>query len=114
MLKLCGPSLRKPLSIVLGHALVKWNFPWNGKKNKYGSDLQKYRPVSLLPICSKILDIILFNEVYTFFNENVLSSSNQSGFRSGGSCINQLLSITHEIYQFLDNDLEVRGVFWDI
>ena len=30
------------------------------------------------------------------------------------SCVNQLLSITHEIYHSLDNGLEVRGVFLDI
>ena len=46
-----------------------------------------------------------------FFKENDLLSSNQSDFRLGDSYINQLLSITHEIYQSFDNNLEVRGVF---
>ena len=32
----------------------------------------------------------------------------------GDSCINQLLSITHDIYQSFDNGFEVRGVFLDI
>ena len=32
----------------------------------------------------------------------------------GDSCINQLISITHEIYQSFDDGLEVRGVFLDI
>ena len=32
----------------------------------------------------------------------------------GDSCINQLLSITHEIFTFFDNGLEVRSVFLDI
>ena len=50
----------------------------------------------------------------TSFNENDLLSSNQSGFGPGDSCINQILSITHEIYQSFDNDLEVREVFLDI
>ena len=68
----------------------------------------------MLPICSKIFERLLFNELYKFLNENDLLSSNQSGFRPGDSCINQLLSIAHEIYQSFDNDLEVRGVFLDI
>ena len=34
--------------------------------------------------------------------------------RPGDSCINQLLSMTHKIYQSFDNDLEVRGMFLDI
>ena len=38
----------------------------------------------------------------------------QSGFKPGDSCINQLLSITHEIYSSFDEGLEVRSVFLDI
>ena len=38
----------------------------------------------------------------------------QSGLRPGDSCINQLLCITHDIYQSLDDGLETRGVFLDI
>ena len=32
----------------------------------------------------------------------------------GDSCINQLLSITHEIYSSFDEGLEVRSIFLDI
>ena len=46
--------------------------------------------------------------------ENKLTSSSQSGFKPGDSCINQLLSITHEIYSYFDEGLEVRSVFLDI
>ena len=51
-----------------------------------------------------------------FFIENKLIATNQSGFKSRGSCINQLISITHEIYQSFDADYEVQGVgvFLDI
>ena len=40
--------------------------------------------------------------------------SNQSGFNQGDSCIYQLLSVTHEIYESFDNGFEVRGIFLDI
>ena len=33
---------------------------------------------------------------------------NSSGFKPGDSCINQLLSITHDILKFFDCDYEVR------
>ena len=46
--------------------------------------------------------------------ENNLILPNQSGFKPGDSCINQLLSITHEIYNSFDEGLEVRSVFLDI
>ena len=52
--------------------------------------------------------------MYSFFIENDLTSSNQSDFKQGDSCINQLLSITHDIYQSLDQGYEMRGVFLDI
>ena len=56
----------------------------------------------------------MFNEMFNFFIENKLISSNQSGFKPGDSCINQLLSITHEIYKSFDVGLEVRSAFLDI
>ena len=43
-----------------------------------------------------------------------LISANQLGFKPGDSCINQFLSITHNIYKSFDDGYEVRGVFLDI
>ena len=75
---------------------------------------KNYRPVSLLPFCGKIFERLLYNRLYEYFIENELISSSQSGFKTGDSCINQLLSVTHDIYQSFDNGFEVRGVFLDI
>ena len=52
--------------------------------------------------------------MFEFFITNNLISNNQSGFRPVDSCISQLLSITHEIYQNFDDNLEVRAVFLDL
>ena len=41
-------------------------------------------------------------------------SPNQSEFRPGDSCVDQLLAITHEIYKSIDEGFEVSGVFLDI
>ena len=49
-----------------------------------------------------------------YFLDNNLITPKQSGFRPGDSCINQLLSITHDIFTSFDNWLEVRGVFLNI
>ena len=48
--------------------------------------------------------------------EEKLLNPNQSGFRPSNSCINQLLVITHEIFEAFDCNpsLEVRSVFLDI
>ena len=37
--------------------------------------------------------------MFNFFTEDNMISPNQSGFRPGKSCVNQLLAITHEIYK---------------
>ena len=94
----------------------------NGKKanvvpvHKKGDKqvLKTYRPVSLLSICGKIFERLIYNNLFEYFIENDLISQNQSGFKPGDSCINPLISITHEIYQSFDDVLEVRGVFLDI
>ena len=52
--------------------------------------------------------------MFGFFIEKDLISQHQSGFKPGNSCINQLLSITHEIYQSFDEDFDVCSVFLDI
>ena len=52
--------------------------------------------------------------MYELFTENNLISPNQSAFKPSDSCINQLLSITHQIYNTCDDGLEVRDIFLDI
>ena len=56
----------------------------------------------------------MYDNMYEFFAENNLISFNQSDFKPSDSCINQLLSITHEIYKSFDDGLKVRGIFLDI
>ena len=68
----------------------------------------------MLPICGKIFERLIFNEMFMSLIENNLITSNQSGFKPGDSCINQLLSITHEIYKSFDDGFEVIGAFLDI
>ena len=78
--------------------------------------VNNYRPISLLPIFGKIFEKIIFNRIYNFLLKEELLNPNQSGFRPSDSCINQLLAITHEIFEAFDCNptLEVRYVFLDI
>ena len=76
--------------------------------------LKNYRPISLLPIFGKNFERIIYNNIFEYLTTNKLMSDSQSGFKPGDSCVNQLLSIPHEIYHSLDNGLEVRAVFLDI
>ena len=65
-------------------------------------------PVSLLLICGKTFERLMYNSLFEYFIENDLISQNQSGFKPGDSYINQLISITHEIYQSFDGGLKMR------
>ena len=76
--------------------------------------INNYRPISLLPICGKIFEKLMFDSMYSFFQVNNLLSKDKSGFRPGDSTINQLLSITTEIYEAFENYEEVRAIFLDI
>ena len=75
--------------------------------------ITNYRPVSLLPICGKVFEKIIFNSLFAHKN---LLNSNQSGFRHGDLCVHQLISITHCIYKAFDENLllDVRGDFPDL
>ena len=118
----CGDSLCSPLELIFNDCLVNGIFPSDWKKGNIVPVHKKinkqrwnnYRPISLLPICSKIFERLTFNEMFRFFIENNLISLHQSGFKPGVFCINQLLSITHEICQSFDEGFDVRSVFLDI
>ena len=70
--------------------------------------LKNFCPISLIHICGKTF---VDNNLFEYFIVNDLISQNQFGFKPGDSCINQLISITHEIYQYFDVRTEVRVDF---
>ena len=65
--------------------------------------IKNYRPISLLPICGKIFEKIIFNNLYNYLNTNNLIINNQSGFRPGDSTTNQLLYLVNEIHKMTLN-----------
>ena len=74
-----------------------------------------YSPISLLPIFGKILES-LCTTLYPDLVTNELLNPNQSGFRPGDSTVNQLISITHTIFNAFDCNppLDVRSGYLDI
>ena len=59
---------------------------------------------------------IIFDRLYNFLLQEELLNPNQSGFRPSDSCVNQLIAITHEIFEAFhyNPSLGVRSVFLDI
>ena len=124
MLKLCESVITEPLYLIFKNCLNSNTFPDVWKKanvipvHKKGDKqlLKNYRSVSLLPNCGKIFEKLLFNALYSFFEDHKLLNPCQSGFKKYDSCINQLVSIIHEIYSAFNCNpsLEVLGVFLDL
>ena len=124
MVQVSCDSIAKPLFLIFKHCFETSTFPMEWKKgnivpvHKKGDKnlVSNYRPISLLPIFSKIFERIIFDTLYKYLEDNNFFNSNQSGFRPGDSCIHQLISITHDIYRSYDANptQEVRGLFLDI
>ena len=126
MLKICDKSICKPVELIFQSCIKHGKFPNEWKmtnmvpvhKKSDEQILKNCRPVSLLPICGKVFERLIYNSLFEYFFENDSISRNQSGFKPGDSCTNQLISITHKIYhkiyQFFDDGFKVRGVFLDI
>ena len=78
--------------------------------------VKNYRLISLLPIFGKKFEKIIFYRLYNFLSQKELLNPSQSGFRPSDSCVNQLIAITHEIFEAFDCNpsLEVWSVFLDI
>ena len=99
MIELCGENITLPLSIIFNNIMNTGIFPsiWKTanvtpiykKENKQNA--KNYRPISLLPLFSKIFEKILFSKMYNYFNSNNLITKNQSGFRPNDSVTNQLI-----------------------
>ena len=123
MLLISDESVVLPLKIIFRNILDSSVYPDLWKiadvtpifKKEDKQLVKNYRPISLLPICGKIFEKLIFNSLYSYLSLNNLITKNQSGFVPGDSCTNQLLFLINEIHEaFENNSLEVRAVFLDI
>ena len=61
-------------------------------KKAYENERPNYRPISLLPVTSKVYEKVLFDQIYTAISPHF--SSNLSGFLKGDSWCMALVKIT--------------------
>ena len=72
-----------------------------------------YRPISLLPIFSKILEKLMYNRLLSFLNKCKIINKNQFGFRNNHSTYMALLIMLENIRNALDNGECAVGIFLD-
>ena len=87
MLLLCDDSVCLPLQIIFRNILSTSIYPDIWKianvtpvfKKGDKQLIKDYRPISLLPICGKVLGKLISNHLYSYLNANNLITINQSG-----------------------------------
>ena len=78
------------------------------------SDKSNYRPISILPVISLILERHVSIHFRKFLEDNKLLYLRQSGFRSRHSCQTALVNLIDEWIMAIDNNTYVGAVFLDL
>ena len=84
---------------------------------KPGKDLYQttsYRPISLLPVCSKLLEKIIYDRLKATIEEEKLISGRQYGFRIKHSTIEQMHRLINEILLAIEKKQYCIALFMDI
>lgn len=81
-----------------------------GDKN----DISNYRPISLLPVFSKIIEKCMASRMALFLEENLLLNDQQFGFRSGRSTVLAILDLVSFILDGFESREHVGAVFCDL
>ncbi|CAB3998795.1 Hypothetical predicted protein [Paramuricea clavata] len=110
IIKIAAPVISDSLTYIFNQAITLSIFPdeWktarviplykNGQRNMPGN----YRPISVLPTISKIMERILYDQLYDYFTKFGHLSDCQFGFRKFHSTTTALLDCTNEWYMNLD------------
>ena len=102
LIKNISIKIIKPVTLLINRCILENEFPKSmkkanitplfKKKDKLNKD--NYRSVNLLPILSKIMERILYNQVYEYMTPQF--HQYLSGFRKGYSCQDVLVKMTED------------------
>ena len=121
LLKLLATVISPSVTYLINISLKSGIVPYIWKKAKVTpihkdgprSDPSNYRPISVLPILSKILERCVLDQLYQYLDNNNLISQWQSGFRPNFS-IGTLTYITESILSGIDSGLLTGIVYIDL
>ena len=75
--------------------------------------LSNYRPISILPLFSKIFEKLIHTRFISFFDKHNIISENQFGFRKNHSTVHALNTAVSSISQSMNNRYSSIGMFID-
>ena len=110
VLKIAAPVITPSLALIFNQSISISIFPSDWKiarvtpifKTGAKQDMENYRPISVISIVSKIMEKLIYNQLYDYLiNSNILSNS-QHGVRPCHSTTTALLDITNRWYQSMD------------
>ena len=78
------------------------------------SSSSEYRPISVLPVLSKLFEKILYHRVYSYLTEHDLIDKRQYGFRENHSKELAITTIYDELLRNFDNKLITCSLFLDL
>jgi len=108
--KLCNLSIK--LSIFPDKCKIAKLKPLFKKGSK--TEPKNYRPISLLPLISKVFEKVVLDQTQNFLNENKVLYNYQSGFRSSHSTAFALSYLNDKILQGFDKGLVTGMILIDL
>ena len=112
----------KPLTSIFNLSLQEGIFPDRLKLAKVSpvfkcddrSLVNNYRPISVLPVFSKILEKIVHTRLFGYLNKHNLLTDKQFGFREKHSTYMALINLVDKISTELDKNNSTVGIFIDL
>ena len=120
IMKMAKPVIVKPITKLINKSIRSAKFPDNLKEahvvplHKKNSQLEagNYRPVSILPVVSKIFERAIYQQLINYF-DNIFNPY-LSAFRPGYDCNTALLKVIEDWKKAVDNNLYVAAVLMDL
>ena len=121
ILKYVIDTIKIPFTHIVNSSLISGTFPDIYKQSKViplfkggcKTSLNNFRPISLLPSFSKILEKIMHIQMENFFDSNNVITPLQFGFRKTKSTTSAILTITDHILKSFDSSKYTIGLFLD-
>ena len=120
VLKKCACALAKPLSIIsklvysTGIIPVEWKLanvvPVFKKDEK--ENVENYRPISLACICGKVMERIMYDELYSR-TINLIDNNRQHGFVRNKSCVTNMVTLVESISTTLMENVPTDIIYFD-
>ena len=112
----------EPLQYIFSNSLAQGIFPEEMKiaritpiyKGGDKENVVNYRPISVLPCFSKILERIMYNRLYLYLTENNLLCNKQFGFKKGHSTGHAIAQLADQIHEMFNKNIYTLGVFIDL